>query len=143
MVALTDLAATDRPSVLFVGHPLCEAAHCALMTALCQVIDVQTFYKPHPTTGAGRQIAELSWTVIQGRTVFPRVDLIVSYPSTMVAEYASHSVPAVVHSMDISIPQILDRVPEILQIIWTRHPAAAIQASNEPAALLSSIQQQQ
>jgi hypothetical protein len=113
------------------------------MTALRQIVDVQAFYKPHPTTGAGRQVAELRWTVIQGRTVFPRVDLIVSYPSTMVAEYASHAVPAVVHSMDISIPQILNHMPEILQIIRARHPTAAIQSSGGPAGPLPSIQQQQ
>jgi hypothetical protein len=142
MVPLTELAAADRPSVLFVGHPLCEAAHCALMKALRQAIDVQAFYKPHPTTGAGRQVAELPWTVIQGRAVFPRVDLIVSYPSTMVAEYASHAIPAVVHTMDVSIPHILDRMPEILQMIRAPHSLVSSPTSTEPAALLLRIQQQ-
>lgn len=140
MVTLTDLTMSDRPSVLFVGHPLCEAAHCALMAVLRQMIDVQVFYKPHPTTGAGKKVFELPWTVIQGRTVFPKVDLIVSYPSTMVAEYASHAVPAVVHNMDISSPQILSRMPEILQAIRIRHPAAVVRTPDEAASLLSNIQ---
>ncbi|QPF72726.1 hypothetical protein G8A07_07135 [Roseateles sp. DAIF2] len=142
MVPLVDLTRAGRPTILFVGHPLCEAAHCALMTALQRSVDVQAFYKPHPTTGAGKQVAALPWTVIQGRTVFPRVDVIVSYPSTMVAEYAAHDIPAVVHSMDISIPQILDRIPEIIQIIQSPHPTAVTQNLREPAATLSSIQQQ-
>jgi hypothetical protein len=143
IVPLTDMVMKDQPSVLFVGHPLCEVTHCALMTALLQVIDVQAFYKPHPTTVASRKVAELPWTVIQGRTNFPRVDLIVSYPSTMVTEYASHAVPAVVHSMDIPIPEILGRLPEILLILRARHPSVSIGTSGESAKLLSRIQQQQ
>lgn len=142
MVPLVDLARAGRPTVLFVGHPLCEAAHCALMNALQRSTDVQAFYKPHPTTGTGKQVAALPWTVIQGRTVFPRADVIVSYPSTMVAEYAAHDIPAVVHSMDISITRILDRIPEILQIIQSPHPAAVVKNLSEPTAFSSSIQQQ-
>lgn len=121
IISLMDIAKSARPSILFVGHPLCEAAHSALVIALQQVADVQFFYKPHPTVCAGKQLAGLPWTMIHDRLVFPRVDLIVSYPSTMVAEYASHDVPAVVHNMNVSIPEILKRLPEIIQIIRNRH----------------------
>lgn len=143
MVPLVDLARAGRPTVLFVGHPLCEAAHCALMNALQRSTDVQAFYKPHPTTGAGKQVAALPWTVIQGRTVFPRADVIISYPSTMVAEYAAHDVPAVVHRMDVPAAQILDRLPEILRIIQSRHSASPATVSRDTAATPSSFPQQQ
>lgn len=146
MVPLTDLGRSDRPAVLFVGHPLCEVAQCTLMTALQRSADVKAFYKPHPTTGAGKQVAALPWTVIQGRTVFPRVDVIVSYPSTMVAEYAAHDIPAVVHRMDVPAAQILDRLPEILQIIQSRRTATPTPSpqplSPETAATPSASPQQ-
>lgn len=143
MVPLADLARAGRPSILFVGHPLCEAAHCALMTALQRTTNVQAFYKPHPTTGAGRQVAGLPWTVIQGRTVFPRVDMIVSYPSTMVAEYAAHDIPAVVHQMDVPAAQILDRLPEILQILEAPRRPTPTPVSGDTAATPSRLPQQQ
>lgn len=142
MVPLADLAAPNRPAVLFVGHPLCEPAHSALITALKQTIDVQAFYKPHPTTGAGAHIDEMPWVVVRGRTVFPRVDMIVSYPSTLVAEYASHSIPAIVHSMDISVTEILNRIPEIVQIIQSRC-APKTMPPNKSTVTSSSFQQQQ
>ena len=119
-IPLRKLAMPGRPAILFIGHPLCEAAHCALMTTLHKAGDVQAFYKPHPTADAGAQVAKLPWTVVRGRTVFPRVDVIVSYPSTMVSEYAAHGIPAVVHRMDIAPDKILERVPEVLQMIHAR-----------------------
>jgi hypothetical protein len=117
VVRLSEMSELGRSSILFVGHPLCESAHCALMIELQRITDVQVFYKPHPTTGSGNNALEMPWTLIRGRMVFPRVDAIVSYPSTLVAEYAAHSIPAIVHRMDISEQQILDKVPEILRLI--------------------------
>lgn len=125
MMTLTDLAQPGRPAVLFVGHPLCEAAQCALMYELQRSVDLQAFYKPHPAIGASKRIAALPWTIIKSRSIFPRVDVIISYPSTMVAEYATHDIPAVVHQMDVPAAQILDRMPEIVQIIQSRNPVAA------------------
>lgn len=123
-VALVDMATAGTPSILFVGHPLCEAAHCALMEVLHQRGDCQLFYKPHPASRASGNIAKLPWTLIEGRSTFPRVDAIVSYPSTMVAEYAAHGIPAVLHRMDIPSDQILDRVPEIIRAIQSRRSPA-------------------
>jgi hypothetical protein len=121
-ITLTDMIATDGPpSILFVGHPLCGDAHCALLTALRQKGGWQIFYKPHPTIPASAHIKALPWTLVEGRSVFPRVDLLISYPSTMVSEYATHDIPAVVHPMDVLAEQLLDRLPEIFQIIQLRH----------------------
>lgn len=131
-VMLTDMASTDGPpSILFVGHPLCETAHCALLAALRQKGDWQLFYKPHPANRASSYIRALSWTVVEGRSVFPRVDLLISYPSTMVAEYATHDIPAVVHRMDVSAAQLLDRLPEIFQIIQSLPSSTGLSSPRE------------
>ena len=124
-IALTDIVTPNGArSILFVGHPLCEAAHCALLASLREKGEWQLFYKPHPTSPASAYIWEQPWTVVTGRTVFPRVDLIVSYSSTMVSEYATHGIPAVVHRMDVSAQQITDRIPEILRLIESRQSVA-------------------
>lgn len=132
-VTLTDLTTTVRsPSVLFVGYPLCETAHCALLAALRQKGSWQIFYKPHPANPASAHIGALPWTLVEGRSVFPRVDLLISYPSTMVSEYATHDIPAVVHPMDVSAEQLLDRLPEIFQIIQLRHSTIGQPSSHKP-----------
>ncbi|MDR3399319.1 MAG: hypothetical protein P4M06_17380 [Pandoraea sp.] len=126
------------PSILFVGNPLCEPAHCALLAALRKEGEWQVLYKPHPTAPASHRVRELSWTIVDGRVTFPRVDLLISYPSTLVAEYATHGIPAVVHSMDDSVPKILERVPEILQLLKSRYSGASVSHSREPAVSLSN-----
>lgn len=123
-VSLTRLSSSGKASLLFVGHPLCEAAHRALMLRLQDLGSVEAFYKPHPTTGASKQIASLPWTIVQSRTVFPRVDLIVSYPSTMVAEYATHGIEAVVHAMDITPLEAEHLAPKIFRKISEHHDNA-------------------
>lgn len=129
-VTLSDMTTTDGPpSILFVGHPLCETAHCALLAALWQKGNWQLFYKPHPANPASAHIGDQPWIVVEGRSVFPRVDLLISYPSTMVSEYATHDIPAVVHSIDVSAAQLLDRLQDILQLTQTRH------SSMEPSLL--------
>lgn len=120
-ITLTEMASSEgTPSILFVGYPLCEAAHCALLKALRLEGHWQVFFKPHPTCPATTLVRDLPWTFVEGRTVFPRVDLLISYPSTLVAEYAAHDIPAVVHRMDVTTAQILERMPEIHQKIKAR-----------------------
>jgi hypothetical protein len=121
-VTLSDVVTNGgSPSILFVGHPLCENAHCALLQALLEAGVSQLFYKPHPANPASSQIRDLPWSVVEGRSVFPRVDLLISYPSTVVREYAAHEIPAVVHPFDVSAAQLLERLPEVIEIIQAGH----------------------
>ena len=124
LIVLLPIGNQDAPSLLIVGHPLCESAHIALMRELIAVGGFQCFYKPHPTIGASKQISTLPWTVVQGRTVFPRVDVIVSYPSTIVAQYAAHGIPAVVHSMNNSSVDARGLTQEVLRMIEAKERRA-------------------
>jgi hypothetical protein len=86
--------------VLFVGHPLCEALHLHLLAAVSRSGAIDAYYKPHPTAKMSEALVSQAWTVITERNHFPEVDLLVSYPSTLVVEYGNADVPAVVHGMD-------------------------------------------
>lgn len=122
LIVLSPVENYDAPSILFVGHQLCENAHIALLRDLIAVGGVQCFYKPHPTIGASKRLPKLPWTVVQDRAVFPRVNVIVSYPSTMVAEYAAHGVPAVVHPMDISsvdASRLTQKILDMIKVNWS------------------------
>lgn len=100
-IELRQMNTMGRASLLIVGHTLCEPLHIALMNQLSRDgIDVEVFYKPHPTAAPGNHVARQSWHVIDERSVFPAVDLIVAYPSTLVTEYANVGVPAIVHALD-------------------------------------------
>lgn len=133
IITLTDMTTVGGPhSILFVGHPLCETAHCALLAALREKGNWQLFYKPHPANRPSAHIKALPWTIVEGRTVFPRVDLLISYHSTLVSEYAAHDIPAVVHRMDVSASQIIDLLPEIFQIIQSRNSSTGSSLPHGP-----------
>lgn len=120
-ITLTEVVDAQIPSVLFVGHPLCADTHMMLASALITArVGIRVLYKPHPTTGAGKAADYVAWTLVQGRTTFPRVDAVVSYPSTMVGEYAAHDIPTIVHSMALPPDQAVQLMPEILRHIDAR-----------------------
>lgn len=86
--------------VLFVGHPLCEQLHEYLFWRLRENFELTTYYKPHPMAPMSMMMGRVGWTVISDKVNFPDVDLLVSYPSTLVIEYEGAGVPAVVHPMN-------------------------------------------
>lgn len=131
-IKLTDMSSSDRrPSILFVGHPSCEDAHCALLTALVQKADLQLFYKPHPVSPASKKIKNLPWTFVENPKVFPLVDFLISYNSTLVTEYAAHDIPAVVHGMSITDAQILDIIPELFCMLAKYYNTESTASNNE------------
>ncbi|MBS9761725.1 MULTISPECIES: hypothetical protein [Pseudomonas] len=95
---LAKVAPTSLPSLLFVGHPLCEELHIQILQAIGP--EVQSFYKPHPANPATNRISSMGWNVITQKDVFPDVDLLISYPSTLVAEYEGMHIPAIIHPLN-------------------------------------------
>jgi hypothetical protein len=110
-ITLSGESSTDRPRLLFVGHPLCEVFQKAVYMALRESIAVEAFYKPHPIAPMSASMAGVGWKIIDNPKLFPRVELLVSYPSTLVIEYEGAGVPASVHPIDICI----DAIPQFLE----------------------------
>jgi hypothetical protein len=96
----------DQPEgtiqVLFVGHPACENLHAFVLKNLKPEYAIKAYYKPHPLMPMGAELFELDWTVIQDKSYFPSVNFLVSYPSTLVVEYASCGIPAAMHPIDLA-----------------------------------------
>jgi len=86
-----------KKSVLFVGSPICEDFHIKLYSMLDANMNVECYYKPHPTSIVNKAISKLGWNVIDDKDFFPRVNLVVSYPSTLVDEYRGAGVFVVQH----------------------------------------------
>lgn len=101
-VDLTGELVNDQLQLLFVGHPLCEEFQSKVFQALKKVLDFEAFYKPHPKAPMSASMRDVGWTVIEDSLMFPRVNLLVSYPSTLVIEYEGVNVEAMVHPLDIS-----------------------------------------
>jgi hypothetical protein len=101
-IELTGSEVSSRLRILFVGHPLCEPFQAAVFHALREKHEFDAFYKPHPKAPMSGAMATIGWTIIDDPQVFPRVDLLVSYPSTLVIEYEGKGVPASVHPLGIS-----------------------------------------
>lgn len=95
-IRLTNMSG-DRPAILFVGHPFCEPFQQRVAELIRAQSAVEILYKPHPAVKDRQQARGDPWTVIRYRTEFPKVKLIVSYPSTLVTEYSVHGVDAILH----------------------------------------------
>ncbi len=117
-ITLSELHAKKGFSILFVGHSLCEKLHIDLHRSLGSE-PIFSFYKPHPTSPPSNEVVNQSWLLIEGREIFPPVDLLISYPSTLVDEYASLGIPAVLHSLNESE---VDRSMLLQQILSTIDP---------------------
>jgi hypothetical protein len=87
--------------VLFVGHSLCEELHAYIFTCLARELEFFAYYKPHPLAPMSEGIGTIGWMVIDEKRYFPVVDLLISYPSTLVDEYSGAGVPAMVHPMNL------------------------------------------
>lgn len=103
--------------VLFVGHPLCEQLHEYLFRQLRENFELTAYYKPHPMAPMSMMMGQVGWTVISGKVNFPDVDLLVSYPSTLVIEYEGAGVPAVVHSMNMLPASSADYLALLLETL--------------------------
>jgi hypothetical protein len=91
----------DKPrSILFVGHSMCEEFQASVYRRISRDTDLRIFYKPHPLAPMSSAAAQVGWTIISDSNWFPKVDLLISYPSTLVAEYGAMGIPAVTHSLN-------------------------------------------
>ncbi len=110
---------SNCPRILFVGHPLCEAFHVQTFLKLKAWKAIDVLYKPHPIATISTSIAEVGWTIIKETNFFPKVDLLVSYPSTLVKEYESSGIHACVHSLDAQLGDLdlfVDKIQKAIEM---------------------------
>jgi len=106
------------PAILFVGHPICETIHIEIYRTLRHKYpDMAFYYKPHPTALPSESVRQHEWTIINDAQYFPVVSFIISYPSTLVTEYRSHNIPAVVHAIDAREDQVNLLLQEIEKVL--------------------------
>lgn len=107
ILKLTPLhSAGAKVRLLFVGHPSCIDLQKALYRKIVNEVDVLAYYKPHPTLPIPSTDSSLKWIIIKDKSIYPVVDMLISYPSTLVKEYETHNVDVFVHSMNASLDDI-------------------------------------
>lgn len=114
-IELTCEFTSGKIGLLFVGHPLCEHFQAALFQEFSRIGRVEIFYKPHPKSPASPAMSAVGWKMITEEKFFPKVDLLISYPSTLVIEYAGAGIPASVHPIDARI----DDLPLFVEKTWS------------------------
>lgn len=114
-IILSEVPHYNLVSILFVGHPLCDLAHITIFSELKNKHEFYFFYKQHPTIAASNTVKKMSWTFIEDKTLFPKVDLLISYPSTLVDQYKYHGISAFVHDIQINSTEAKQLVPKILR----------------------------
>lgn len=84
--------------LLIVGHPFSESLQVRLHGKVSSTFpSVVCFYKPHPHATMSHDMRTVGWQLVEDPACFPEVDLLLSYPSTLVNEYASAGIEAVIH----------------------------------------------
>lgn len=103
-VALTPVPCdADQCRLLIVGHPFAEALHeHAYRHLRARIPRLICLYKPHPHAEMSSTMRQVGWTMVDEPGHFPDVDLLLSYPSTLVDEYGTLGVPAVVHPISLT-----------------------------------------
>ena len=109
-------------SVLVVSHPLCESFQINILKELSKTEDLFVYFKPHPRARTSVENADINilkyHRIMSKNDQFPLVDFVISYPSTLVKEYGSHGINAVVHSIDSSrneMPAVIDEVMHLIK----------------------------
>jgi hypothetical protein len=116
-LALTHLANNSDFCVLFVGSPFCEKLHINIYEKLKVIPNILFYYKPHPLYKINSEMLKLEWEVIYDKTVFPSVDVLISYPSTLVSEYMDSGVHSFVHQLDLVVESSNDFTAEIINYV--------------------------
>lgn len=91
-------------SILFVGHPICFEQQLEIYKRISGLAIV--YYKPHPTIMPSDIMLNVGWEIIKDKACFPKVDLLISYPSTLVIEYQTLGIDAIVHPLNASAVDI-------------------------------------
>lgn len=106
-IALSEVTDFYGVTILIVGNALCFDFHVAMYKSLFVFFggNLRVFYKPHPTQEL-KNIDNIDWQVILDSHFFPNVDLVISYPSTLVEQYREHNIPVIVHSISANQSEI-------------------------------------
>lgn len=89
----------DMAKILIIGNTICDDFHLELLNHL-KFINIVIYYKPHPLNPASVKIRDQSWLFIKNPQFFPKVDLVVTYPSTLELEYKLNGIGSIMHSLD-------------------------------------------
>ena len=116
-LALTHFANDSDFCVLFVGSPFCEKLHIDIYNKLKVFPNILFYYKPHPLYKINSAILNQQWEVLYDKSVFPSVDFLISYPSTLVSEYTDSGVHSFVHPLDLVVESSHDFTARIISFI--------------------------
>jgi hypothetical protein len=106
-------------SILFVGNSVCLDLHLKVLKFISSNYNILVYYKPHPTQNISNIVLEQNWNLIDNKLFFPKVDFLISYPSTLVKEYAFFGISSVVHDLDFDVnltPQFLKDVKDRINL---------------------------
>lgn len=101
IIHLTKMGDSNKTKILIVGHPLCINKQKALGKFIYQKFQsIELYYKPHPTVDIEKEIRKIGWIIIENKSIFPEVNLLISYESTLVHEYKNLGIDSIVHGFD-------------------------------------------
>ncbi|WP_156789612.1 hypothetical protein [Gracilinema caldarium] len=110
VISTVPMGRRDSRKILFVGHPSSELLQCAMEEYLRSFENIELYYKPHPKNPATSMVTNRTWEIIESVDVFPTVDYIVSYPSTLINEYENIGISAFLHPVHVASADLDDQI---------------------------------
>lgn len=104
-------------SILVVGNVRCEDFHHELYLRLSERLVCSWFYKPHPALRSSAKIFSAGWNFIDDKDYYPSVNLVVSYPSTLVDEYKACDIKVYVHEFSVGVEDVDCAICDLLSLI--------------------------
>lgn len=104
--------------ILIIGHPLCFGFHVDLARTVLVDSDMVLFYKPHPTQKYSGSDLDSRWILINKDYEFPKVDLVISYNSTLADQYSEHGIPILKHDFSPSDEDLNNIVSGLLNKVY-------------------------
>ncbi len=92
----------NKENILIVGNNISLAYHQNLVNAIMMrhPSKYYIFYKPHPNDKLTKEYDNPNWLVIQDRNFYPKVDVCISYPSTLGYEYQLNGIRTIFHDIN-------------------------------------------
>jgi hypothetical protein len=96
-INISEITTVNSLNILFVGHSICLDFHIHVYNELKKKYEFTAFYKPHPTEKISKKIESQNWIIIDDVNIYPKVNFLVSYNSSLVEEYKYHSINTFIH----------------------------------------------
>ncbi|EAA4452422.1 hypothetical protein DPF13_17820, partial [Salmonella enterica subsp. diarizonae] len=118
MLSLTQVS-SNQLTLLVIGHSLCEKGQLKICSLINQQIEnCSIYYKEHPKARASSKVRQFKFNFIIDDNFFPKVDVVISYPSTLAYKYEEMGTLVLFHGLHVVQTEEINEI--VMKVILNR-----------------------